>query len=170
VRDLDLVLPPATRRLRVLANRGASGIDGIASTALGAAAAGAEPLVILTGDLAFLHDLSGLVSARRLGLSATFVIVNNDGGGIFSLLPVAAYGGEVGFDALFTTPHGIELAAAAPLLAADAARVRTGEELRLALKQSIGAPGLHLIEVPVDRAADTAHRRALYAALAEAAS
>jgi 2-succinyl-5-enolpyruvyl-6-hydroxy-3-cyclohexene-1-carboxylate synthase len=154
----------------VLCNRGANGIDGIVSTALGAAAAGAAPLVLLTGDLALVHDLGGLLVAKRSRLSATIVVLQNDGGGIFSALPVAAHREAVGFDALFATPHGLELAHVAALFGATHSRVASPEELRLALKQAIGAPGLHLVEVPQDREADVAARRTLFARAAQAAA
>ena len=169
IRDVDAVFPASGRALRVLCNRGANGIDGIVSSALGAAAAGADPLVLLTGDLALLHDLGGLLAARRARLSATIVVLNNDGGGIFSALPVASHRDEVGFDTLFTTPHGLELEHAAALFGATHFSVGRVENLRLALKQSIGAPGLQLVEVPMDREQDVEARRTLFARVAQAA-
>ena len=90
VRDLDAWLPGSPRGIRPLANRGANGIDGVVSSALGAAAAGVGHVALVVGDLSFLHDLNALVAARLHGLSATIVLVNNDGGGIFSFLPQAA--------------------------------------------------------------------------------
>ena len=167
VRDLDGFLPLARRGLRVLCNRGANGIDGIVSSALGASAAGARPLVLLTGDLAFLHDLGGLLVARRHALDATLVVVNNDGGGIFCHRPVAAYREAVDFDALFTTPHGLDLAHAARLFGATHMRVGSWEELRLGLARGI-AGGLHVLEVPVDREADVSHHHALWRAVSDA--
>ena len=83
VRDLDRFGRPREAALRVLANRGASGIDGITSTALGAGSATDEELVLVTGDLAYYHDMNGLLSIARCGVDATIVLVNNDGGGIF---------------------------------------------------------------------------------------
>ena len=77
------------RRSVPLANRGANGIDGVVSSALGAAAAGVGHVALVVGDVSFLHDLNALVAAKRHGLSATIVLVNNDGGGIFSFLPQA---------------------------------------------------------------------------------
>ncbi|NIP70673.1 MAG: 2-succinyl-5-enolpyruvyl-6-hydroxy-3-cyclohexene-1-carboxylate synthase, partial [Planctomycetales bacterium] len=79
----DQFARPRQANLRVLANRGASGIDGTISSAWGAAAAGASPLVLVTGDLAFYHDLNGLLAGQRCGLKATIVLINNNGGGIF---------------------------------------------------------------------------------------
>ena len=111
VRDVDAFAPASAAPLRVLASRGANGIDGIVSTALGVAAAADGPTVLLTGDLAFLHDLGGLVTARRSGVPLTLVVVNNDGGGIFSFLPVAPTTPH--FEPLFATPHGLDLAHAA---------------------------------------------------------
>jgi 2-succinyl-5-enolpyruvyl-6-hydroxy-3-cyclohexene-1-carboxylate synthase len=169
IRDLDSVFPVTPRPLRVLCNRGANGIDGIVSTALGAAAAGAAPLVLLTGDLALLHDLGGLLAARRHGIDATIVVLNNDGGGIFSLLPVAAHRDAVDFETHFATPHGLDLSHAAALFGAAHSRVTGIEQLRLALKHAIGAPGLYLVEVPFDREVDAEARRALLARVAREA-
>src|SRR5262249_8478397 len=139
---------------------------GNVSTALGIAAASGAPTVALVGDLAFLHDLGGLVHARRAGLSLTAVVVNNDGGGIFSFLPIA--GSTPRFEALFGTPHGTDLSAAAALAAARFRHVETPAELAGAL-QHLGAPGLHVIEARVvDRATNVEVHQALGAAVARA--
>ena len=111
VRDLDDWFPSTGRAIRPLSNRGANGIDGVVSTALGAAAAGVGPVALVVGDVSFLHDLNALVAARLHGLSATIVLVDNDGGGIFSFLPQATTDApEVGlpdhYEELFGTPHG----------------------------------------------------------------
>src|SRR2546428_13300874 len=106
-RDLDTFAPAHPRRFRVLANRGASGIDGIVSSALGASAASDGPLLLVTGDLSFHHDLNALHMARGARVGATIVVVHNDGGGIFSFLPRAGY---EGFQGHFRTPHGLDLA------------------------------------------------------------
>ena len=89
VRDMDAWLPSTDRAITVRSNRGANGIDGVVSTALGSAAVAAGPVALVVGDVSFLHDLNALVAARLHGLSATIVLVNNDGGGIFSFLPQA---------------------------------------------------------------------------------
>jgi 2-succinyl-5-enolpyruvyl-6-hydroxy-3-cyclohexene-1-carboxylate synthase len=163
IRDLDSFMPVDTRPLRVLSNRGANGIDGMISSALGAAAARRGPVVLLTGDLTFLHDLGGLLVARRHQLDATIVVLNNDGGGIFSLLPVADYGEQVAFESLFRAPHGLDLGLAAELCGARFARVRGFDDLRSAIERSLTSSGVSIIEVPIDRDANLEHLRSLTA-------
>jgi 2-succinyl-5-enolpyruvyl-6-hydroxy-3-cyclohexene-1-carboxylate synthase len=148
VRDMDAWLPASPRAIRPLANRGANGIDGVVSSAMGAAASGAD-VVLVIGDVALLHDLAGLVAARLHGLSATIVAVHNDGGGIFSFLPQASVDAPgVGlpehYEELFGTPHGIDLG---PLVTALGAqhRVVGAAGLAPALAEATaaqhGAPG-----------------------------
>ncbi|MCP4087946.1 MAG: 2-succinyl-5-enolpyruvyl-6-hydroxy-3-cyclohexene-1-carboxylic-acid synthase [Actinomycetia bacterium] len=168
VRDLDAFLPHSGRALRILANRGASGIDGLASCALGAAAAHEGPVVLFTGDLAFLHDIGGLLAATRLGLDLTVVVVDNNGGGIFSFLPIAAQGESIDFRTLFHTPHDLDLAGVSGLAGVEHERVSTPEGLGLALAASIGSPGVQVIEVPVDPVADLVQHRAVTAAVGQA--
>ncbi|HEU0245248.1 MAG TPA: 2-succinyl-5-enolpyruvyl-6-hydroxy-3-cyclohexene-1-carboxylic-acid synthase, partial [Candidatus Limnocylindrales bacterium] len=121
VRDLDGWLPSTARAITVRSNRGANGIDGVVSTALGSAAVAAGPVALVVGDVSFLHDLNALLAAKLHGLSATIVVVNNDGGGIFSFLPQAQPGTPAGsglpehYEELFGTPHGIDVA---PIVAA----------------------------------------------------
>lgn len=161
VRDLDCFWPAGDRRVRVLANRGANGIDGVLSSALGAAAAGQGPVALLIGDLAFLHDVGALATARRHGLPLAIIVANDDGGGIFSLLPVAAHGERAHFDALFRVPHGIDLAVAARGFGIDATRVSGEASLRSALAEALAAGSTSVIEVPLDRTRDVALRRAI---------
>jgi 2-succinyl-5-enolpyruvyl-6-hydroxy-3-cyclohexene-1-carboxylate synthase len=162
VRELDAFLPVSTRRIRVLANRGANGIDGIVSSALGAAAAASGPLFLLSGDLAFLHDAGGLFAAHQHGIRATLLVVNDDGGGIFSLLPIAAHGEDVDFERLFTVPHGIDLAAVAGAYGLQHQRATTGLELSQALEHSQASAGTQVIEVAVDRRENLALYREIH--------
>jgi 2-succinyl-5-enolpyruvyl-6-hydroxy-3-cyclohexene-1-carboxylate synthase len=106
VRDVDTFFRGGERAIRILGNRGASGIDGVVSTALGIAAAGQGPTVLAIGDISLYHDANGLLAARQHRLDLTIVLLNNDGGGIFSFLPQAALSVPFGSDdhgATFTT-------------------------------------------------------------------
>jgi len=147
IRDLDGFALEAPR-CRVFANRGANGIDGILSTALGVSASSGRPTALLTGDLAFLHDLGALVLAARSRLPLAIVVVHNDGGGIFEFLPVARRTPH--FEALFATPHGLELRHAAALVGAPHLACRAPAELYGAVRAALEG-GLHLIEVKSER-------------------
>ena len=169
VRDLDAFAAGDGRSLRMLANRGANGIDGVISTALGAAAvrdAGAGPLVLVIGDIAFYHDMNGLLAARLHQLDATIVVINNDGGGIFSFLPQAARPAH--FEQLFGTPHGLTFASTAALYDAQYHRPTDAAELRAAVDTGIGGRGLHVIEVRTDRVRNVELHRSAWAAVAAA--
>ncbi|HEY8489662.1 MAG TPA: 2-succinyl-5-enolpyruvyl-6-hydroxy-3-cyclohexene-1-carboxylic-acid synthase, partial [Dehalococcoidia bacterium] len=168
VRDLDTFFPPRERPVRFLANRGASGIDGVVSSALGAAAASPGPLLLVLGDLSFYHDMNGLLAAKLHGLRATIVVLNNDGGGIFSFLPQAEHGEH--FEELFGTPHGLSFAPVAELYGVGYRRVASWEEFRAAVADGLGSDGVQVVEVPTDRAANVALHRRLFAAVSEAAA
>jgi 2-succinyl-5-enolpyruvyl-6-hydroxy-3-cyclohexene-1-carboxylate synthase len=168
VRDLDGFAAGDGRALRVLANRGANGIDGVVSSALGAAAAAAEagagPLALVIGDLAFYHDMNGLLAARLHALQATIVLVNNDGGGIFSFLPQAAHPAH--FERLFGTPHGLDFRMAAALYGASFVSLEHGDDVGAAVRAALHEPRLDVIEVRTDRARNVELHRAVWAAVA----
>jgi 2-succinyl-5-enolpyruvyl-6-hydroxy-3-cyclohexene-1-carboxylate synthase len=165
IRDVELYLPAREEGPRVLANRGANGIDGTLSSAFGAAAAGEGPVVLLIGDVALAHDIGGLLAARRLGLRLTIVLLNNDGGGIFHFLAVA--GQTDAFEEHVATPHGISFVGAASTYDCAYDHPQTLAELRTAVESSIAGPGTTIIEVRTDRVENLAlHRRAAEAALA----
>jgi 2-succinyl-5-enolpyruvyl-6-hydroxy-3-cyclohexene-1-carboxylate synthase len=145
----------------VLANRGANGIDGIVSSGLGAAAASDAPALVVTGDLSFHHDLNGLAALREGRCRATIVIVNNDGGGIFSFLPVARHAEP--FERYFGTPHGLDFRHAADLYGVPLVRPASLEELRDEAARSLARRESLLIEVRTDRAENAADHRALWA-------
>ncbi len=165
VRDMDAYLPGGPRAVRCHSNRGANGIDGVVSSALGAAATETGPVVLVVGDLSFLHDLNALVAAKLHRLSATIVLINNDGGGIFSFLPQAAtidpgLGLPDAYEELFGTPHGVEFGPIVVALGADHRIVEPGA-LRGALADSIGAPGVRVLEMRTERNRNVAlHREA----------
>jgi len=166
VRDLDTFGEGDARLIRVLANRGANGIDGVISTALGAAAAARElnggPTVLAIGDIAFYHDMNGMLAAKAHAIDATIVVINNDGGGIFSFLPQAA--NEKHFEKLFGTPHGLEFSHAAALYGATYHLASDTDSLRRGVTAGIEGKGLHIVELRTDRARNvTLHREAVSA-------
>lgn len=150
VRDLEWYVAGG-RDVEVLANRGANGIDGVVSTAVGAALAGG-PTALLIGDVAFLHDSNGLLGASDRGIDLVVVVVDNDGGGIFSFLPQAAALPAPEFEQLFGTPHGLDLAALASAYGVPASVVR--DDLPSHLRSALAAGGVRVLVVPTDRAAN----------------
>ena len=170
VRDLDAFAAGDSRALRVMANRGANGIDGVVSSALGAAAAmreaGGGRLLLIIGDIALYHDMNGLLAARLHALDATIVVLNNDGGGIFSFLPQAAHPEH--FEQLFGTPHGLEFGPVAALYGARYTRADTARSLQDAVRAGIQGQGLHIVEVRTDRARNVVLHRAAWGAVAAA--
>jgi 2-succinyl-5-enolpyruvyl-6-hydroxy-3-cyclohexene-1-carboxylate synthase len=161
VRDLDWFSgsrPP----MKVISNRGASGIDGLVSVALGAGAVG--PSVALVGDLSLLHDQNGLLVSPRPDL--VLVVVNNDGGGIFSFLPQA--GLPESFEQLFGTPTGIDFSRLAALHGLSYHHIEKASDLVPAVTGGLEAGGVHLIEIKTDRTENVTLHRKLTARVVEA--
>lgn len=178
VRDIETFWPVREDPPRVLCNRGANGIDGIVSSAFGAAAEEHGPVVLLVGDVALAHDIGGLLAARRLDLELTIVLLDNGGGGIFDFLPVArsalARRGEPSVDAgarvlkaavgepagyaeqdIYTqhiaTPTGLDFAYAAQLYGLKHELVADVPSFRTSLERALGGEGSYIIEVRSDR-------------------
>lgn len=164
VRDLDSFSEPMPKTLRVLANRGAAGIDGTLSTALGAAQGAERPAVLVTGDLAFLHDLNGLGLRGVAGPDLRILVLNDDGGGIFAHLPIAEQDPAV-FERFFRTPTGADLAAACRTYGVPHRRLGHPEALRQALAEPGSGP--RVIEIAIDADANTAAHRRFWARVAE---
>jgi len=155
--------PPAPR---ILANRGANGIDGTVAAALGAAAADVGPVVLHVGDVTLAYDLTALLSARRLGLALTIVLVNNDGGGIFDFLPVAREGAD--FERHVATPHGLDFSQAAALFGARHVLAADVATLRRELERAVEPVGVTIVEVRTERHANVALHRRVWDAVATA--
>jgi 2-succinyl-5-enolpyruvyl-6-hydroxy-3-cyclohexene-1-carboxylate synthase len=172
VRDMDGWLPVTERAITVRSNRGANGIDGVVSTALGSAAVAGGPVALVVGDVSFLHDLNALVAAKLHALSATIVLVDNDGGGIFSFLPQATAtipgaGLPDRYEELFGTPHGIDVAPIATALGGE--HVVVGQrDLREQIERSIACDGVQVLELRTDRARNVALHREVAALVATA--
>ena len=134
IRDVEAYFPQSAKRLRFLANRGANGIDGVVSSAMGAAIAGGLPTWVLIGELALQHDAGGLLAARRAGVELTIVCINNGGGGIFDFLPVAEHADPAAYETHIATPsEGVELAALWPGIR----EIRTDRRQNVALHREL---------------------------------
>ena len=164
VRDVEWFARPRGG-VRIHANRGANGIDGVVSTAVGIAAGTGRPTVLLTGDLAFLHDSNGLLGAAASGARLTVVVVDNDGGGIFSFLPQAGALDRHAFEVLFGTPHGLDLVALAQAYGVAAGAVDRVDE---AVPRALDAGGVRVLVVRTDRAANVGVHNRVQAAVAAA--
>jgi 2-succinyl-5-enolpyruvyl-6-hydroxy-3-cyclohexene-1-carboxylate synthase len=165
VRDVEAFARPRAG-VRFLANRGVNGIDGFVSTVLGAAAASSGPTVALLGDLCLLHDSNGLLGAADRSVDATFVVLDNDGGGIFSFLPQAELPDH--FELLFGTPHGIDLAALASVHGLAGQRVEKAGEVVSGVEAAIAAGGVRFVIVPTERAENVRRHRDAWTAVASA--
>jgi 2-succinyl-5-enolpyruvyl-6-hydroxy-3-cyclohexene-1-carboxylate synthase len=163
VRDADSFFGSSPKDIRFLANRGVNGIDGFVSSALGSAAATDRPTVAVSGDLSLIHDLNALVTAKRLDVPITIVVVNNDGGGIFHFLPQR---GHVHFERHFATPHGVRFVPVAEALGIEGREVTDGDEFADLLGTLPDGP--RLLEVCTDREGNLAVHQRLYEAVRRA--
>ncbi len=158
-RDMDAFFPALPRDVRVVGTRGASGIDGVVSTAVGAAAARSGPVALLIGDLSFFHDMNGLWSLRRHDLSLTVLLVNNDGGGIFHFLPQAEIAADQ-FEQWFGTPHGLEFRGIVETFGGRFEAVEGHRGWDAQLRTALASKGLTVLELRTDRERNVVlHRR-----------
>ena len=165
VRDVDAFLAGDEKPLAVASNRGANGIDGVVSSALGHAAAGAGPVALLIGDISLFHDLNGLWAGTRHGLDLSIVLLNNAGSAIFHYLPQAAH--EHVFEEWFATPSDIDFAAAAQAYGASHSLLADWGELAGVLPRPGG--GVRIIEVRTDRVRNLEMHEVAWATAREAA-
>jgi len=163
IRDVEEFVPVLAEPPRVLANRGANGIDGTVSSAFGVAAVSEGPVVLLTGDVTLAHDIGGLLAAVRTGLKLTIVLINNDGGGIFNFLPVATQTDV--FEPQIATPTGLDFSKAAALFGIEHHAVADLDGFAAALMTALASERSTVIEVFTERVAN----RELHAAVEAAA-
>lgn len=153
IRDFEIFAGAQSAKFRVLANRGANGIDGMISCAIGAAVGSGRPVTLLLGDLALLHDLGALVLAAQLGVGLRVLLFNNNGGGIFTQLPVAETVSAETFNRLFTTPHDLDFDFLGALPGVRHGKVSEPSELRAVLdgrgeQRTEEVPGVEIWEIP----------------------
>ncbi len=166
VRDMDAYSAPDGPEVFVASNRGASGIDGTVATAAGLVRGLGDPVTLLLGDLALLYDLNSLAMLRDLPAPVVVVAVNNDGGGIFSFLPIASHRDV--FEKYFGTPHGLGFESAAAMFGLHYAQPPTAEEFLEEYRAAHGCSGSTLIEVKTDRDANYTLHRELQQRVADA--
>ena len=159
IRDLDTFFLNNEKGIKTIANRGANGIDGVVSTALGVSTV-SKNTVLAIGDLSFFHDMNGLLAAKLQKQNITILLVNNDGGGIFSFLPQANE--REHFETLFGTPHGLDFSHTAQLYGGKYNKVQNWDEFEKVFTGSFEIQGLKIIEVPTERESNLQKHRNLW--------
>ena len=148
IRDFDYFSSTKNKLINVYNNRGASGIDGITSTAFGISAANDKPTILLTGDLAFYYDLNSLLISQKIKSSLTIVLLNNNGGGIFEVLPISSYGKI--FKDYFVVPHKLDFSKLVDAYGADFYSVKNWQQFRKLFSQSTKKKSLTVLEIKTD--------------------
>jgi 2-succinyl-5-enolpyruvyl-6-hydroxy-3-cyclohexene-1-carboxylate synthase len=166
IRDVEYFWQPNNRYIQPFCNRGANGIDGTLSTAMGIAHQG-RSTVLLTGDLTFLHDTNGLLNAQHLQGHLTIILVNNNGGGIFEMLPIAQF--DPPFEHFFATPQQVNIAILCQAYGIEYNLISTWPQLTNLLS-TLPTTGIRLLEIQCDRKQDAAYRKKLFAHFATSCS
>jgi 2-succinyl-5-enolpyruvyl-6-hydroxy-3-cyclohexene-1-carboxylate synthase len=156
IRDVEFFWRPNQQHYRMLGNRGANGIDGTLSTALGALHQHSPPGVLVTGDLSLLHDTNGLLLRQQFQGSLTILLINNNGGGIFGMLPIEQF--DPPFSEFFTTPQSVNFAALCEAYQIPHQKIASWSMFQVALPQ-IGAPGIACWEIVTNSQLDNQWRK-----------
>jgi 2-succinyl-5-enolpyruvyl-6-hydroxy-3-cyclohexene-1-carboxylate synthase len=159
IRDLDSFFYFNNKSIKVMANRGANGIDGIVSSAIGAAVY-SKPLYLILGDLTFYHDLNGLLASKLLNIDITIIVINNNGGGIFSFLPQANH--PKNFELLFGTPLDIDFQHVVKMYGGSYTKAENWDEFHSSWSHLKREKGLKVIEVPTNREKNVIEHRNLW--------
>lgn len=165
IRDVDTFFMTTPKQVDIMANRGANGIDGVISAALGTGANG-KTVTLLIGDLSFFHDMNGLLIAKQKQLNLTIVLINNDGGGIFSYLPQADHPDH--YEELFGTPLGIEFQPFIEAYGGNYYSADTWGAFTNALAESYSTHGLSVVEVRTNRDENVPFHKAKWESVKEA--
>ncbi|MEO0534548.1 MAG: thiamine pyrophosphate-dependent enzyme [Cyanobacteria bacterium P01_A01_bin.123] len=163
VRDVEWFWQPNDRHIRPYFNRGANGIDGTLSTALGIAQHHKQA-VLLTGDLALLHDTNGFLARSQLQGHLTIIVINNNGGGIFEMLPIAQF--EPPFETFFATPQNIDFAALCHTYGVEHRLIKTWEQC-VDWLNPLPQTGIRLLELQTNRKTDAQWRQDILQAIAD---
>ncbi|MEO1374832.1 MAG: thiamine pyrophosphate-dependent enzyme, partial [Cyanobacteria bacterium J06635_10] len=155
VRDVEFFWKPNNLRIKPFFNRGANGIDGTLSTALGIAHR-QQSSVMLTGDLALLHDTNGFLSRNKLRGHLTIILINNNGGGIFEMLPISEF--EPPFEELFATPQNIDFAQLCKTYGVKHELITSWDDLCNNLNP-LPNKGIRVLEIPTNRKTDAKWRK-----------
>jgi 2-succinyl-5-enolpyruvyl-6-hydroxy-3-cyclohexene-1-carboxylate synthase len=161
IRDCDTFFWPESKQIKILCNRGANGIDGVVSSALGASSVHQGPSVLVIGDLSFYHDLNGLLAAKLFSLNIVIALINNNGGGIFSFLPQSNYPNH--FEQLFGTPTDLDFSHVVAMYNGSFTRTSDWNRWRAAIQKGITTEGLHVVELQTDRRSNVTLHRQLWA-------
>lgn len=159
IRDMDMYAATDGPVVSVAANRGTSGIEGTIASAAGFAAGLNSPVTLLIGDIAFLYDLNSLALLKSLSQPLIIVLVNNDGGGIFSFLPIAKF--QNVFEPYFGVPHGLQFKQVTQMFGLDYYHPETTDAFIVAYKSAINNQRSAVIEVTTDRNENFALHQAL---------
>jgi 2-succinyl-5-enolpyruvyl-6-hydroxy-3-cyclohexene-1-carboxylate synthase len=157
IRDLEYFVSATEKSVSIFTNRGASGIDGITSTALGLAFDAGKPTVLVTGDLAFYHDMNGLLASLRFSIPLIVVLINNNGGGIFRMLPIADYP-EV-LTEYFITPHNLDFEPFVSGYDGIYKKISNWSDFQAELSDAINRKRLTVLDIPTDPTESTKLRK-----------
>jgi len=164
IRDIDFFAGQTKKQIHSYTNRGASGIDGITSTSLGIAKASKEPTILLTGDLAFYHDMNGLHNSYKYKIPLTVILINNGGGGIFESLPISKY--SEFFKNNFLTPLNLDFKKFVEGYKGTFSRIKSWNELRIQLSLAVKSKRLTVLELKTDAVLSLKYRQKYWLAVA----
>jgi 2-succinyl-5-enolpyruvyl-6-hydroxy-3-cyclohexene-1-carboxylate synthase len=159
IRDLDTFFHNNDKSIRIFANRGANGIDGIVSTALGVGTV-MQPLYLVLGDLTFFHDLNGLIMSKLYQIPIRIILINNNGGGIFSFLPQANYRDH--YEVLFGTPLDLDFSHAVSMYNGSYRTITDWNHFTSSFGQNLENDGLQVLEIMTNREDNLQEHRELW--------
>jgi len=147
IRDFDYFVGKTNKNLKLFFNRGASGIDGVTSTALGIASV-EKPAILITGDLSFIHDLNALLPAKKYSIPLIVIVINNNGSGIFEMLPISSE--KKLFNTFFKTPHNLNISSLVKSYGLDHHLIKDTKDFQNKLKSSLQKKSLTVLEIKTD--------------------